>query len=463
MKILWVLFLFILDFVSPVVAVIAAVWGIWTLWKLSREIKSIRAARGDTAAMELEMTRYKAKFAGILSVVLGIAAIIGAIALGVADEYAALFVGAVVFFPLVSWSAQLKARYKKDFKQNYVAAELSKVFNNLKYDHTGGFPGGEIADLGLFAHTDSIGSSDLIEADYKGTRFAQSDLHVQEVWTETETDDGSTREVTRRRDVFKGRVMKFDFLDTFKGEVRVTSKDFGDTRTLGAEWRKIETELAEFGDRFNVYSLDPVAAMTVLTPQMIEGVYWLESAVNVPVAFYFKGNAMYAFLTLGYDAFEATGKTLLEAKTQLTHDIKLVTDFMETMYFKRQGGEDAAVPIGAVPFPRRRETPERSVTLEVSRKVKRASFLVFANIGRAIFALYLASAVYTLVKLPGGIVLSTDVTNPEAVTAPTLGYLAVLTVFMLPLLSRRLRFKGIVVNGILFLLHWWFVSANIGG
>jgi hypothetical protein len=472
-EILWILFLIVLRFIAPFVIVIGLIWGVLALWKLVREARSIGAARGDATAMKLEMTRYKATFAGVMSVVLGLAAVIGAIALGAVNHYVALFIGAVVFFPLAVWSARLKARFNEGFKENFVKAELSKAFDNLQYDHAGGFHGGEIVGLGLFEHTDAIGGSDLIEADYRGTRFIQSDLHIEEVWTETKTDsDGNEREVERRRDVFKGRVMKFNFADAFKGEVRVASRDFGDTRALGAEWQKIETELAEFGERFDVYSPDPVAAMTVLTPQMIEGVYWLESAVNMPVAFCFKGNSMYAFLALGYNAFEATGKTLLEARTQLTRDVKLVTDFMDTMYFKRQSGQSAqdteggvgtTAPAGVVLPPRRRDMPERSVVGDATRKAKRASSLVFANIGRAIFAVYLVSAVYTYVNLPYGMKLSSDISSPDAQTMPTLGWLAMVTVFMLPQLSRRLWFSALVVDVPLLLIHWWFVSANIGG
>ncbi|GHV36851.1 hypothetical protein FACS1894187_12230 [Synergistales bacterium] len=73
--------------------------------------------------------------------------------------------------------------------------------------------------------------------------------------------------------------------------------------------------------------------MAALTPQMIEGIYHLKRTLNVPVAFYFRVNSMYAFLLLGQ---------------------------------------------------------------------------------RAVFALYAVSAVYTLIKLPDGIVLGTDVTSPLA-------------------------------------------------
>jgi hypothetical protein len=429
---------------------------------MNREIKSIRAARSDAAAIKLEMTRYKARFVGIMSAVLGLAAIIAAIAAG-GGEYLSLFAGAVVFVPLAALSGALKKRYNEGFKRDFVTAELSKVFDNLQYKPNERFSGGEIAGLDLFDHIDRIGGSDLIEASYKGTRFSQSDLTVQEVWTESEEDDnGHTREVERSRDVFRGRVMKFNFADAFRGETRVVSRDFGGARVPGPEWQSVETELAEFGQRFRVFARDPLDAMAALTPQMIEGIYYLERAVNVPVAFYFKGNSMYAFLTLGHDPFEASvKKTLLEARTQLSRDIKLITDFLDTMYFRRQeGGEISG---------RRSEAPVAGPSFAgyLTRRGKWAFSWILANLGRIVFAIYIVSAVYTFIKLPDGIILSTDITSETAVYAPTLGYLAVLTFFvvgfMFPLFKRLFSLTSIIGTGILLLFHYWFVSANIGG
>jgi hypothetical protein len=103
-----------------------------------------------------------------------------------------------------------------------------------------------------------------------------------------------------------------------------------------------------------------------------------------------------------------------------------------------------------------------------------------------VFILYAVSAVFTFVKLPDGIVLSSDITSETAVRVPTLGYLTILTVFLLefmwpfltrqrassianidgtPLLLRlgRIRITNIIGTAVLLLFHWSFVSANIGG
>ncbi|MDR0882922.1 MAG: DUF3137 domain-containing protein [Candidatus Adiutrix sp.] len=459
-EVIWVLLLFALHFIAPVVLVIGAVGGFLTLRRMSREIKSLKASRGDAAAMELERLRLKGRLLGILSVILGIAAFVVA-AIYTESPTGSAIAAAVCFLPLWIRSLVLKRRYNDSFKENFVAIELSKVFDNLQYRPGGWFPGDEITALDFFSHIDAITGSDLIEADYQGVRFRQSDLTVNEVWTETETDDdGHTREEVKTRRVFSGRVMKFDFADAFRGDVQVISRDFDGARVSGAsaEWQSVETELAELGERFRVLARDQLDAMAALTPQMIEGIYYLERAVNVPVAFYFRGNSMYAFLSLDHDAFEATAqKTLLEARRQLSGDIKIVTDFLETMYFKRQEGDE--------PLRRRRNMPMAAPSLvaNLTRQGKRVTSFFLVNFGRLLFAVYAVSAVYTLVKLPDGIVLSTDINSETAISASPFVYIAVLTVFMLPLLGRRSWLKAITVSGLLLLIHFLFLSANLGG
>jgi hypothetical protein len=488
-ELIWVLFLFVLHFVGPVLTVIALIWGCFKLRNIYREIKSVRASRGDATAMELELTRYKARLALIGAVILALVGVYVGIHVTM-NAYVTLAIAALCFFPLFGWSRALKRRYNEGFKSNFVAAELSKIFGDLRYKPDECFSRDEILGLGFFSHTDGIGGSDFIEADYKGLRFSQSDLVVEEIWTETVTDsDGNTGEVTRSREVFGGRVMKFDFADSFRGDVQVLSGDFDGARVLdsGAGWQKVETELAEFGERFKIFARDPLDAMAALTPQMIEGIYYLERAVNKPLSFYFRGNSMYAFLSLGHDAFEVGKKTLLEAREQLTGDIKLTTDFLETMYFRRQESGDA-LP-AAEPLRQRRDIPTPSFAGDLRRKAEKAVSFVVSGVGRTVFGLYLASAVYTFARLPDGIVMSSNMASENAVTAPTLVYLTVMTIFvagfMLPFLTRQkvslannfegtsilwrlVRFvatRSVNIFGTAFLLlfHWLCVSANIGG
>ena len=79
---------------------------------------------------------------------------------------------------------------------------------------------------------------------------------------------------------------------------------------------------------------DPLDAMAVLTPQMIEGIFYLKKALNVPTALYFTGNAMFVFMALARETFDVSDKnTLLEDSRLLKRDIALMTGFMDVMYF----------------------------------------------------------------------------------------------------------------------------------
>jgi hypothetical protein len=336
MEILWVLFLIVLKFLMPVIIVIGVIGGIYSIYRIKNEILSLKAAKGDTYAMELEMMRCKAKLLSFLSYLLGLGGLSGALALG-ASPYPAIFAGAILFFPLFIWSVNKKISYNHKFKSIFVTAELANIFEKIRYEQFNHISSEEIRALGLLEYVDSISGSDLIEADYNGLHFLQSDLEVLEVWTETEVDrNGHSHEVRRTREIFKGRILKFQFPENFKTEVRVMSKDFNGAADPGSSWENIETELAEFNDRFKVISPDPEAALTVLTPQMIEGIYWVERTIDKPVCFCFKDDSLYTFFDTGDNAFEANRKTLLESRTKLKKDIKLITDFLETMYFKGQ-------------------------------------------------------------------------------------------------------------------------------
>ena len=86
-------------------------------------------------------------------------------------------------------------------------------------------------------------------------------------------------------------------------------------------------------------------------------------------------------------------------------------------------------------------------------------------------AVYAVSAIYTLVKLPYEITLSTDIFSPDALSVPTPVYLIVLTIFvvgfMFLLLKRRGNKAGLLTSiagtALLLLFHYLFVAANIGG
>jgi hypothetical protein len=205
--------------------------------------------------------------------------------------------------------------------------------------------------------------------------------------------------------------------------------------------------------------------MAALTPQMIEGIFFLDKALDVPMAFYFMENTMTAFLATGREAFDISGnKTLLEERALLKRDVALVTGFLDTMYFKPQeihadgnGGAEAfrtsaearlAAAEAAAP------SQAEKVMRETRRAVGKTVGMVRTYTPYAIIAVFLVSAVFALIKLPDGIRTGN---SSDATLVPTIGYLIAVGFFIIvPALSKRFLVSIIVLAFYLFLL-----SANI--
>jgi hypothetical protein len=468
MEVIFVVLLFFLQFAAPVLIVIGLVWALFAAWRVYREIKSLRASRDDEAAMTMEKNRIKARILKIIAVILLPVTAVMTAAAGFPVWLVSILtiVCSGAFF---MWSSITKARYAADFKGNFVQAELSKVFDNLQYTPDGRFGAESIAGLGFFAAADAVGGNDLIVADYKGLSFAQCDLGVMEkYYVTTEDSDGRSRQETRYSDVFRGRAMRFDFADKFRGKVQVVNHAFGAAKVKSSRggWQAVETELADFNDRFEVFALDPLDAMAVLTPQMIEGIFFLDKALDVPMAFYFIENTMIAFLDTGREAFDASGnKTLLEERALLKRDVALVTGFLDTMYFKPQkihaegnGGAEAdrtsaEARIAAAP------SRAEKATRKTRRAVGKTIGTVWGLLPYGIIAVFLVSAVFAIIKLPDGIRAGT---SSDAMLVPTIAYLIVGGFFIIvPALSARRSFKGFFMSIIALVFHLLFLSANI--
>lgn len=438
----------------PLIVLVGVVVGVRLYLRGRRERESLEASRGDAVALELEKKRRRARRTGFLVIPVWVLTFAALAWMGLHPYIVVSAASLLALAPLVR-SRMLMREYNEGFKGHFVAAEFSKVFENLDYrpqEHL------SIEDVrSFFTHADEVGGNDLIRAEYGGVRFEQSDLTVAHVWTEMVTDeDGNEREETRRAKVFGGRAMRFDFKSGIPGQVQVCSCDFdaAAARPSVGGWREVETELEDFRRHFRVLALDPLDAMTVLTPQMIEGIYGLGSAMEAPMAVLFKGNAMYVFWGMGHDAFEANGsRTLLESRRLLARDVRLVTDFLDAMSFRRQEGilrtRDA---VGEAP----RAAPKAPFPAADSwRRLRRFGR---KRLGLALFGLYLAFAVYAALHLPSEIATSVQGGAPVegARTVPALAFLGFETIFMgAVLLSGRF-----FIAAVLFLLQYLLVSGQ---
>ncbi|MDR1658942.1 MAG: DUF3137 domain-containing protein [Desulfovibrio sp.] len=440
--------------------------GVW------RDAKSYKASSGNEALMAMERQRLKAKLLKIAGVVLGVATIVVGVYLELPPQLLP-FAGGGVFCLFLVWSLVITRQYNERFKEDLVKVELAKVLDNLHYDPEGMLDREAIANLDFFRNADSIGGNDLITADYKGIHFSQCDMSVRERYRVTVTDSkGHIRTETRWRDIFKGRAMQFAFAGRFRGTVHVVKRDFGAAKVTASDggWQKVETELDEFNRLFEVYAEDPLDAMAVLTPQMIEGIFFFSKALDVPSAFHFHENTMYAFMELTRETFDASHKrTLLEERKLLERDIALVTGFFDVMYFKPQGGldtngmqSDRSMDAVAERVATVAAAAGTSVAEKLLHKTSRATGRVAGKtihyFPYAVIAVFLLSAVYTLSELPDGIKAGT---TADAMELPTVAYLLIMGAITIPWSFIR-SLKGYAVVSFLMLCHFLFLSANLG-
>ena len=467
MDILLLLIGLVVELLAVPLLLIALIWFFFVGRRFYREKKSLDAFKGNEIAKAMTMDRIKARFIRTLGKILWPVLVVTLSfllmdALGDASPGIAVTVASIVTLSCIAWSSLILRRYNATFKKNIVKAELSKAFDNLTYEPQGKFDQESIRNLQFFSSFDGITGNDLIVADYNGLHFAQCDMGVSERYTVTvQGSDGETRTEERWRDVFKGRAMRFDFADAFRGRVQVVSKDFnGASVKSRGEWQAVETELAEFGEYFEVYAPDPLDAMAVLTPQMIEGIFYLKKALNVPTALYFTGNAMFVFMALARETFDVSDKnTLLEESRLLKRDIALMTGFMDVMYFNRPASmegnrAETAASVAAAAGP--------SEVEKITRQAGRGLGMALSLLPKAVIAAYCISAVYGFINLPGEIVTGFtlgDGLSPmsDAPQVPTIVFLSVAGVFiLLPALTGHLVFSLICLT-----IYLIFMATNL--
>ena len=131
-----------------------------------------------------------------------------------------------IIFTAIATST-LNRQYRKKFKDFFVLKSLENKFTELFYDPDNGIQYQTIAQTKMMNMGDRYHSEDYISGRYKDIRFEQSDVHIEEEHTSTDSDGHTTTEYVT---IFKGRWMIFDFNKTFKADVQISQKGFGNSR-----------------------------------------------------------------------------------------------------------------------------------------------------------------------------------------------------------------------------------------
>ena len=431
MEIVFVLLAFAFEFIGPFIVAALLIRGAFLAYNGIKLCRSLMASRGDEQAAQLEMLRVKGSLLRNFCFIPGAAVLYFGLSWNLDSRiiFLAAFLGC---FSMYLWGGSLQKRYNENFKKTLVAIELGKVFDKLKYEADGVFEPDVLRDLNFFTEYAHMSGNDVIRAEYAGNPFSLGDIRLAvEV-----TVSSKGRRQTRLETVFTGRVMRFDFATPFRGPVQVVGRNFERARVKYAseDWETVETELDAFNEKYEVFARDPLDAMTVLQPQMIEAIFALDAAAGKPQAFYFTGNTMFVFQALNRDAFDTSHKTLQEEKALLQKDIAFITNFLDTLHDRKHRAEVLEAAAAAATLVGISLTPSSESMTRIGNSLRTFAKIAGKVAYFAPLAVYLVSICYIAMNFPDEFYLrysSSGEISPEGFV-PTSGYLLIGALFILP-------------------------------
>ena len=248
-----------------------------------------------------------------------------------------LFFGiiAILLFPAL-FTAKQKREYVLKFKKYFVQSALKTVFTDLTYHPEQGMPRDVIASTKMMYMGDRYSSNDYISGRYKDIGFRQADIHIEEE-RETTDSDGNTR--TYWVTIFRGRWMIFDFNKTFKADLQVCQKFFGNNKISNwgndTKFERVKLESMDFNKRFNVYAQSDHEAFYLLTPPIMEKIIKLDDMNQGRLLLCFIDNKLHIGLYDGKDSFEHAPVFSQineeQVRSNISNDIKQITMFIDEL------------------------------------------------------------------------------------------------------------------------------------
>ena len=243
-----------------------------------------------------------------------------------------LIISSVLYLVIVSLKTSKEYEdYKKAYKAHFVSEALAKTITNYTYQHDSGISR-EYLKSCMINTADVYDTNDYITGQYKDTSFAQADVHIQEVHTDS---DGDRSYVT----IFRGRFIVFEFKKKFNFKLSVIGKNYR-AYTLPKEkdrkFKKIKIESNEFHKNFQLYGQDGFEAFYLLDPAMIERITALGAKYKNNVILNFVDNRLVVGINDNKDSFEPSKsiKEPIDEQAEFTkvyNDIKVVTDLVDSL------------------------------------------------------------------------------------------------------------------------------------
>ena len=251
-----------------------------------------------------------------------------------------LSIGIIIleFILMVVFTHKLSESHRKLFKSTFVMPALKDLFSNLYYNPSLGIPYHVIDATNMMYMGDRYHSEDYVSGEYKGIKFIQADVHIEEKHESTDSDRNThTTYVT----IFKGRWMIFDFNKNFKANVQISQKGFGNSkvnRFFGKKenrFKKVNMESESFNKKFKVFAQNEHDAFYLITPSLMERIEKLAQNNKGKLLFCFIDNKLHIGIYGGKDSFEPTSVFRKLNLDKIMHDIsddtRLITQFVDEL------------------------------------------------------------------------------------------------------------------------------------
>ncbi len=273
--------------------------------------------------------------------------IIGIIITIIVSVVFACFHIALIIFPIIlgfviiSFSTlKLNYEYRSKFKKVFVVKSLESKFTNLVYEPDRGIPYSTIAETNMMYMGSRYFSEDFISAKYKDIKFEQADVHIEREETSRDSDGHMT---TTYVTIFKGRWMIFDFNKTFKADVQISQKGFGNSKAntfslFGNKddlFKKVSMESESFNQKFNVYAQNEHDAFYIITPSLMSRIEKLDELNSGKLLLCFINNRLHIGINDKKNSFEpgSVFKEINEEETieRISHEIEMITQFVDEL------------------------------------------------------------------------------------------------------------------------------------
>lgn len=298
------------------------------------------AATGSAELMGLEKLRMKSQILDALFIVTIIALIILGFVLlmplvdafGEAGFYGYVILAVIILIGFWLAKSPVNESYRRAFKEEVVVKGLESVLSNMDFRIEEKLEEALVKESALFSHYDIYNGNDYLSAEYNGRHFIQSDIHLQEEREETYRDkDGNLKIRIVYVTIFRGRLMVFDYDAISDEPVAVYDRHGGKMKSN----ETIQTELDAFNRKFYIIAPNPTAALRILTPPVLEGIILASGKLGYPLYLSFINDKLYVALANG-DAFEAASgdATLSEQRQRVIGEITVMLDLVETLYLK---------------------------------------------------------------------------------------------------------------------------------